>query len=114
MRGVLYQRIAALCKKNNISFSELAERVGFSESLIRKWRDSTSPSVDKVRKIAEYFGVSVDYLVGATDFPDIIRDEDIISIQRARSNMSNDDRKLMMLMLHKTFEKAFEDGESSI
>ena len=30
----------------------------------------SSPSVDKIYKIADYFDVSVDYLLGRTDNPD--------------------------------------------
>lgn len=114
MESVLYQRIKSLCKKNNILMSHLAEAVGISESLIRKWGSSTSPSIDKVRRIAEYFDVSVDYLIGTSNVPEcadkVIGDTNIISIQRARSNMSDDDKELMMTLLHKTFQKAFEDG----
>ena len=114
MESVLYQRIKLLCKKHNITMAQLAEKVGISESLIRKWGSSTSPSIDKVRRIAEFFDVSVDYLIGTSDIPEcadkVIGDSNIISIQRARSNMSNDDKELMMLLLRRTFEKAFEDG----
>lgn len=113
MESVLYQRIKLLCKKHNILMSQLAENVGISESLIRKWGSSTSPSIDKVRRIAEYFDVSVDYLIGTSDIPEcadkVIGDSDIISIQRARTNMSQGDREFMMEVLRRTFEKAFED-----
>ena len=41
-------------------------RAGLWESTIRKW-DKNAPSVDKVMLIADYFKVSVDYLIGRTD-----------------------------------------------
>lgn len=113
MESVAYQRIRELCKERNITVTKLIEDLGISESLIRKWKTSSTPSVDKIRLVAEYFGVSIDYLIGMSDIPDsaekIIGDEEIISLQRARAKMSQTDRERMMTMLRAAFDKAFED-----
>lgn len=113
MESVLYERIKLLCKQRGIMLSTLSEAVGISESLIRKWAYTTSPSIDKVRKIAQYFDVSVDYLIGISEIPQsadkVIEDSTILSIQRARANMSCEDRELMMVLLRRAFEKAFQD-----
>ena len=69
--------------------------------------------VDKIKVIARYFGVTVDYILGLTDIPtpadELIGDDDIISIQRARSKMVGGDRQKMMQMLRIGFEYAFKD-----
>lgn len=111
MDGVLYQRIKDLCAERGISIRQLEFELGFGNASIKKWKDSTSPSVDKVMKIASYFDVSLDYLLGRSELKgslsDIINDEDVISFQRAREKMTPNDRKRMMRMLKLGFEEAF-------
>lgn len=115
METAIYQRTKLLCKKKNITLQQLTDNVGISASLIRKWGRGASPSIDKVRRIADFFDVSIDYLIGASDIPEcadkVIGDTSIMSIQRARANMSSDDKELMMLLLRRTFEKAFESEQ---
>lgn len=59
------ERIKLLCKQNNISISTLLIDCKLSKSFIYdiEKRD-VSPSSDKIVKIADYFNVSVDYLLG--------------------------------------------------
>lgn len=73
MESVLYTRIKELCENRGISMTKLSEDLGIAASLIRKWKTTTSPSVDKVKMIAEYFGVSADYLIGLSDHPRLRR-----------------------------------------
>ena len=118
MDSILYQRIEQLCADKGITMSKLAADLGFSSSLIRKWKGETSPSIDKVKLIAEYFGVSLDYLIGMSEIPSsaekLMADEDIISLQRARSKMSEQDKDKMMKMIRLGFDYAFsENNEDS-
>ena len=66
MDSVLYQRIVELCAERGITINKLESDLGMGNSVIRKWRQST-PSADKIAKVATYFNVSVDYLLGRTD-----------------------------------------------
>lgn len=116
MESVLYQRIKELCSQKGITIARLESDLGFGNSSIKKWEKMCSPSVDKIIKVASYFNVSVDYLLGRTDIigsaSEIIGDEDIISFQRARQKMTQKDRDRMMQMLRLGFEYAFgEDNE---
>lgn len=115
MESVLYQRIKALCEKRGISISKLESELGFGNSSIKKWERVSSPSIDKIIKVASYFDVSVDYLLGRTDIEgsisEVIGDEDIISFQRARQKMTQKDKDRMMQMLKLGFEYAFSDQE---
>lgn len=116
MESILYFRIKELCQKRGITITKLESDLGFGNSSIKKWRQLTSPSVDKVIKIASYFDVSVDYLLGRSDISssisEILGDEDIISFQRARQKMSVKDRDKMMQMLRLGFEYAFSDEDN--
>lgn len=116
MDSIVFERINNLCKENHVTIKKLSEDLGLSDSLIRKWRATTTPSIDKVRLIAEYFGVSTDYLIGLSDVREpaekLMGDEDFVSLQRARNRMEQRDRDRMMQMLRLAFESAFNDNES--
>lgn len=57
-------KIDALCRKNNISRTILEERAGISNGALGKWEKSAyGPSITTLKKVADYFGVPVDYLL---------------------------------------------------
>lgn len=97
MDSILYMRIKELCKKTDITIAELERTLGFGNSSIKKWENTSSPSVDKIVKIAEYFNVSIDYLLGRSDIEspisELIGDEDIILFQQARQKMTSYSKK---------------------
>lgn len=113
MESTLYERIRQLCEEKGISIAKLESDCGFANSTIKKWKSTSTPGVDKIKVIARYFGVTVDYILGLTDIPtpadELIGDDDIISIQRARSKMVGKDKQRMMQMLRIGFEYAFKD-----
>lgn len=57
------ERISRLCSDKNLTFYKLEKELGWGQSTISRWATS-SPSADKLQKIADYFNVSVDYLLG--------------------------------------------------
>lgn len=58
----MYERIENMRKSVGISQGKLEKELGFSNGSISKWKNST-PTPDRLQKIADYFGVSVDYLI---------------------------------------------------
>lgn len=58
----MYSKIKVLCKKHNISVSELESKLEFSRGSICKW-DVNVPSISKVKAVADYFDVTVDELL---------------------------------------------------
>ncbi|MED2981413.1 helix-turn-helix transcriptional regulator [Bacillus thuringiensis] len=58
-------RIKRLCSEQKITIAELERRIQLSNGQIRKWANQT-PGIDKVQKVADYFNVSLDYLLGRT------------------------------------------------
>lgn len=56
----------------NITQKELAEAIGASERGIQNYElGARKPNYDALISLADYFGVSVDYLLGRTDKPEI-------------------------------------------
>ena len=117
MASIVYERIKRLCTKKGITIAKLESDLGFGNASIKKWEKMSSPSIDKVVKVATYFDVSIDYLMGRSDIEismsELVGDEDIISFQRARERMSPKDREKMMAILKLGFEYAFSDEEDT-
>ncbi len=65
----LYEKIKELARLRGISIRQLEEKLGFGNGVINRWRNNT-PGVDKVKSVAKYFNVSLDYLLGLTENPD--------------------------------------------
>lgn len=61
-----YERIQELSKEHGLSVRELGRKLDIGETTIYKWKTQT-PKLDVLEKVADYFDVSVDYLVGRTD-----------------------------------------------
>ncbi len=61
---MIYTKIAQLCKQRGISISKLEKEVGIGNGTIGRWEKS-SPTVESIKKVADYFGVSVDSLISA-------------------------------------------------
>lgn len=60
---LLVKSIRETCKENNITPSQLENELGFGAGLISRWSKS-SPSLDKIIDIADYFKISIDELIG--------------------------------------------------
>lgn len=56
------QAIRRLCAEKGISISALENEVGIGHGLVRKW-DEVRPRVDSLKKVADYFGCTVDELL---------------------------------------------------
>ena len=66
----MYDIIASLCLENgNISISKMCKDTGISRGALTdlKMGRTKSFSIETISKIAEYFGVSTDYIAGKTD-----------------------------------------------
>ena len=110
MQTGLYFRIKALCAERNITIKQLETECNLGENRVYHWQNQT-PSFEKVKRIADYFGVSMDYLCGSTDIrtpaAQILSDEDMVAFQRARENTTPANRKAMMDILRAGFKDAF-------
>lgn len=67
----MYEKIQLLMMSRHMNKNDLSKAIGVSSGNLSDWSNGRSqPSVDKLIKIADYFDVSVDYLVGRNEqFP---------------------------------------------
>lgn len=75
-------RILELLEEKGVSGAEMSRQCGFSNAVFSQWKNKKqNPSAEKVSKMAEYFNVSVDYLLGITDIkkekPRVRSDEEL-------------------------------------
>lgn len=71
----LLDRIKLLASTHQMTLAELERKLDFSNGSLRKWGTST-PSGDKIEKVADFFDVSTDYLLGRTENPRIADGQD--------------------------------------
>lgn len=59
----LYEKIKELANQKHISIKQLEEKLKLGNGTIRRW-GKTSPSIEKVQQVADFFNVSIYYLIG--------------------------------------------------
>ena len=85
----LAEKILDLRTKQNLSQGDLAEALEVSRQSVSKWETGQSvPDLDKIIKLADLFGVSVDELVREGERPEPIKPEpQIIYIEKEKSSL---------------------------
>lgn len=75
----LYNKITRLCESKGISGYRMCRDIGIQPSLLTDLKAGRQKSVtaEKARKIADYFGISVETLLGGEDAAQRVTDEDI-------------------------------------
>ncbi|MFS1376589.1 helix-turn-helix domain-containing protein [Enterococcus faecalis] len=63
-----FERIQELAKKRDKNLKEISIELGYSKNYLYTLK-TKEPAADKLRNIANYFNVSVDYLLGRTENP---------------------------------------------
>lgn len=59
---MILERIRKLCEVNNTSIFALEKKLGFGNGTISRW-DNSSPTVANLKKVADYFGVTMEELL---------------------------------------------------
>lgn len=59
----LIDRIRVLCAEHGETIASLERKLDLGNGTIKRW-ESAQPTADRLAKAADFFGVSVDYLLG--------------------------------------------------
>lgn len=59
----MFAKIESLCKENGISIARLEVTLGLGNGTIGRWGKGVSPTVEKLKLVADYFSVTVDELI---------------------------------------------------
>lgn len=58
----MYDKIMKLARQRGESIPKIEKACGFGKGTITKWNTST-PKADNLKKVADYFGVSIEYFL---------------------------------------------------
>ena len=73
---MFWQRFTELCTSQNKFPNNVASELGFSNAASTHWKQGSVPRATALKKIADYFGVTVEYLKGETDIKIPTADDD--------------------------------------
>ncbi len=69
----MYTIFCELLRENKVRAADVARATGIATSTLSDWKNGKSiPKADKLRRIADYFNVTVDYLLGKTPYRTMI------------------------------------------
>ena len=64
---MFYDKLKQLCEETKVSIYKLAVEMGYSRSAVERWKSGSVPGGNSIGKIADYFGVSVNCLLGENE-----------------------------------------------
>ena len=68
VKKIFGERLRQLRNSQSVSQMQLAKATGLSQSAIAKWElDKTEPTASALITLSQYFGESVDYILGLED-----------------------------------------------
>ena len=61
---ILYKKFAELLSKTNKTAYRVSKDTGIAQSVLSDWKNNVSnPKADKLKKLADYFGVTIEYFL---------------------------------------------------
>lgn len=91
------ERMKEIRKEKNITLEDLAKVLNTTKSTLSRYENNLRvPNADFIKQLAEYFNVSIDYLLGNTDNP---------KAKSSNPELSKKDEKDIQKALNETLEK---------
>lgn len=85
---MFWSNFEELCKKAGLSPNAVTASLGFGSSAVTHWKKGTVPNGKSLARIADYFGIGVDDLMGTKKEPVEALDEvdaEVLAILRGMS-----------------------------
>jgi len=88
------QRLHELRRRKAWSQPEVGKMIGTSGAIIGRYeRGEMMPSIEVAKKLAEAFGVTLDYLVAEADRLNVLQDEAMLKRWQALDTLTPEDRE---------------------
>ena len=98
-----FERIKKLAEDQKIGLKDLALKLGFSENYFYNMKNAkSSPSSEILAKVADYFGVTVDSLLGR-EKDEETQTPEFSTLQRRARNLSRADQRRLLKIMDLTF-----------
>lgn len=106
----LYEKIKVLAAQKSVSIRQIEEHFGYGNGTIRRWGKQI-PGVDKVKKVADYFNVDVDYLLGNSDVPRVKIEKPKVQIlaRKMDTKLTDDEIDMLGTLIEKFAKDRFGD-----
>lgn len=102
------ERLRELRKGKGISLKELGSIIGVAESTMSLYESGKrQPDYETLLKLAEYYGVTVDYLLRGSQEEQL--PEELVILYRKARNWSPEKRKQLLDMARVMFKEDFDD-----
>ena len=101
---MFYEVYSNLCKERGKSATGVAIELNIARSTVANWKKTgTTPQVDILHKIADYFGVSVDYLLEKDKSPaeaedKITFDDFTYAMYNHSADLTDEEKKMLLEM----------------
>ena len=83
---MFYTTFEELCRERNVAPSAVSRKLGMSSSAPGRWKTGSSPDLDTAQKIADFFGVTIDFLVNNDRPGTISNTRDSVILQGNQGN----------------------------
>ena len=91
----MYERFERLMKERGETFSDVARAIGGRSSTFTDWRAGRyTPKIDKLQKIADHFGVSLEYLMTGENPPEYVFNDETAAL--AQELLTNKELRALM------------------
>lgn len=70
---ICIERITTLTKAKKLSINQMLKDANLPSTVVDNIKRGRVPSIDKLYSLADYFEVSIDFIVGRTDKPEVNR-----------------------------------------
>ena len=97
----MYEIYQKLLDMNGVKSADVARATGISNMTFSDWKKGKStPKMDKIEKIAKYFGVTTDYMMGKKlEVPSASMADDHLELIKLYSSLSEADQKAIMQIM---------------
>ena len=102
MRMSIKERVKDLCKEKGISLNKLEQEIGVASGYLSKL---DNPGIKTVKLIADYFNVSVDYLMTGEEKEVPTFSKEHIELISAYDKLSSADKLAIMQIIKSLSEK---------
>lgn len=96
---MFYDNLNALCKSKGLTITALLKELNISTSKGTAWKSGSVPKGDILSKLAAYFNVSTDYLLGNTNTPQTNTDPQTLEFMRLFERLPSDKKSLALRVL---------------
>lgn len=109
---MFWQRFYVLCKQANSTPNAIAKKLSISSGSLTAWKGGRIPNSTTLQVIADYFGVSTDYLLGKDNPPQPFLTQKEAELVRRMQELDDDQaQQLLEYMEFLIQQRKKKDGE---